>query len=332
MYESLGQVILKNGEKAEACVVAGPDPEWAPRVIDLLGHKGGAWNEQNKQCLTTDIGLDVHYYLLHRDNVPFCNVLTTDLNGVGLLGHVWTIPDERRKGAASILFEKLMAHYRKRGGKALFLATEYNSHPYELYAKHGFKSIEPESGTMEWYAASRGKFDSQYLSPGQTQIQPIDWLHWPASAPLLAGGWPGIVRCAPLGIVGRALPEGPMLPLILDNFKRRDNSQPPRGMALVKPDTTAVVGLTAWSADPLWPDTCLVDVFCHPSFWTRAGELLASLQFPKGRRLLTYAEKSSTAKRDVLEAAGFKHTVVLPIRVAEDRKRSSWTDVMVYER
>jgi len=332
MYESLGQIHLKNGEKAEACVVAGPDPEWAPRVIDLLGHKGPTWNEQNKLCMTTDLGIDVHYYLLQRDNVPFCNTLVADHDGVGLLGHVWTIPEERRKGAASVLFEKLMGHYRKRGGKALFLGTEYGSHAYHLYEKFGFRSIEPESGMMEWYATSRGRFDNEYFREGQTQIQPIDWLHWSTAAPLLAGPWPGIVRCAPLGVVGRALPEGPMLPLIMENVKRRTAGEPPRGMALVKPDTSAVVGLAVWSRDPLWPDTCLVDVYCHPNFWTRAGDLFDSLKLPKDHRLLTYAEETCPAKREVLEAKGFKQTVVLPIRVAEDRKRSNWTDVMVYEK
>ena len=39
MIESLGNVILKNGEEVEASVVIGPDLDWAPRIGPLLQHK-----------------------------------------------------------------------------------------------------------------------------------------------------------------------------------------------------------------------------------------------------------------------------------------------------
>jgi GNAT superfamily N-acetyltransferase len=332
MYESFGPVKLKSGETVELCVVKAPDPEWAPRVIDLLGHKGDIWNKQNRQTLTMDLGVNIHYYLLQRDNVPFSNILVSDYQGMGMLGHVWTVPDDRRKGAASILMEKVISHFAQRGGKAMILATAYDSAPYHIYAKYGFEGIENDSGIMDWYAQSRRRFERDYFEECQPQLQPVSWKHWPTSAPILVGDYPGAVRCAPLGIIGRLLPEEALLPLILDNAERAENKQPPRGHALVNPDNGAVLGLSAWAADPLWPDTHLVDVYCHPSFWDRGRDLLGALEIPDTSRQMAYAESNCPGKLDLLESAGFKHTVTLPIRVAADRARTAWTDVLVYEK
>lgn len=332
MYESFGNVQLKSGETVELCVVQGPDPEWAPRVIDLLGHKGGVWNEQNRLCLTMDLGINIYYYLLQRDNVPFSNILIAEHGGVGLLGHVWTEPNDRRKGAASILMEKLVPHFAGRGGKALGLGTDYDSPPYHIYERFGFEGIEPGSGFMDWYAQSRRSFERDYFEECIPQVQPIDWTHWSTSAPLLIGDYPGLVRCAPLGVIGRILPEGPLLPLILDNAQRAETNQPPRGCALVNPETAAVLGIAAWAADPIWPDTYLVDAYCHPSFWDRSRDLLGALDLPDNARQLAYAESNCPGKLDLLESAGFKHTVTLPIRVAADTARTKWTDVLVYEK
>ncbi len=332
MYESFGNVQLKSGETVESCVVQGPDPEWAPRVIDLLGHKGTIWNEQNRQALTQDLGIDVYYYLLQRDNVPFANILISEHGDVGLLSHVWTVPDDRRKGAASILMENAVSHFKQRGGKAMVLETEYDSAPYHIYTGFGFEGIEDNSGVMDWYAQSRRRFERDYFEECLPQVQAVNWTHWPTSSPLLIGDYPGIVRCAPLEVIGRIPPEQPLLPLLLDNLERAATDQPPRGYALVNPDNDAVLGLSAWAPDPLWPDTHLIDVYCHPSFWDRAGQLLDALDLPDGARQLAYAEADCRGKLDLLEAADFKHTVTLPIRVAADRARNNWTDVLVYER
>jgi GNAT superfamily N-acetyltransferase len=306
MYESLGYVQLKTGERVEAAAVTGPDPEWASRVLDLLGHKEGVWTEQNRQAITTDLGIDVHFYLLHRDNVPFANVTVTDFAGVGILGHVYTVADDRRKGAASLLFDKLMGHVRGRDCKALYLCTEYESPAYRLYERYGFRGIEPNNGAMEWYAASRGRFDQWYFADGPAQIELFAWAHWPAASPLTMGPWPGMVRCAPQAIYGRMISENALLPLVMDNCRRADNEQPPRGVALVKPDTGAVVGLAAWTTDDQPGDACLVDVYCHPQFWSRAGDLLDALSLPDGCAARAQADDGFEPKRDALVAAGFK--------------------------
>lgn len=111
MYESLGSVRLKDGEQVQAGVVLGPDDLWADRVCELLKHKDEIWRWGNAECLRNDLGIDVRFYVLHRDNVPFANMFT-------ITGHVFTEPADRRKGAAVSLMALQMEDFRTRSGRS----------------------------------------------------------------------------------------------------------------------------------------------------------------------------------------------------------------------
>lgn len=332
MYENLGNTTLKSGETVEVCMVTGPDRVWAARVIDLLGHKPGNWQKQTKIALTQEVGVDMSYYLLARDGVPFSNIVISSHEGVGLLGHVYTVEEDRRKGAASLLMDRVVKHFKQRGGKALYLGTNYDSPPYHIYSRFGFKSIEPDSGVMEWYADDKGAFDSAYYQQGPVQVQPVDWVHWPTTAPLFCGGWTGVVRCSPAGVVGRMSSESPVLNLVLANIEAREARLPATSVALVRENTARVMGIAAWSPDKVWPATNLVDVYCHPEFWPHAGKLLKALQPPRGQRQIAYADARGQGKQEALEASGFRKCGTLPLKIASDKSQSGWTDVVVYEK
>ena len=204
MYQQLGTIKLKSGETVEAGVVRGLDLAWSQRVQKLLWHKGDPWNWQNTQVLENDLGLDVNFYLLHRDGDPFANMMTIELAGVGHFGHVWTQPADRQQGTSRSLMGLQMQDFAVRGGKALFLGTGYDSSAYRIYAAHGFASIEPESGYMAYYSQSQQEFEAAYFAPGQVEVQPLAWRHWPASVALFLGNFAGLVRCAPLQLIGRS--------------------------------------------------------------------------------------------------------------------------------
>ena len=87
-----------------------------------------------------------------------------------------------------------------------------------------------------------------------------------------------------------------------------------------------------WSWDPLWLETCLVDVYCHPHFWEEAGKLLERLPLPEAERYVAYGDTGCEAKQGVLAAAGFGLTGVHEKRVAADRERTRFLDVAVWER
>jgi GNAT superfamily N-acetyltransferase len=172
MFADLGKVVLKNGEEVQAGVVAGPDTEWAERVEALLKHKGDPWNWQNARVLRDDVGIDARFFLLHRDGQPFANIMTAERRGVGILGHVWTRPEDRKQGAASALMGLSLSDFRTRHGRALFLGTGFDSPAYHLYSKHGFTALEDRSGAMAYHSESKEQFDDSYFKKGPTSIEP----------------------------------------------------------------------------------------------------------------------------------------------------------------
>ena len=332
MYEGLGHVALATGEQVEVGVVTGPDTEWAERLEKLLDHKPDPWDWQNRQVLSTNTGIGAHFYILHRGGMPFANITISELSGVGWVGHVWTNPEDRQKGACSKLMRVQMKDFMSRRGKALFLDTGFESVPYRIYERFGFMSVESGSGLMDWNATSKDEFEATYFKKGKTEVQPLGWTHWPSSAALFLGDFPCVIRCAPLKLIGRRPTEGPLLPLLRDEKRRQADGRKPHALVLRNEATTAVVGFAAWDWHPLWEDTCLVDVYCHPNYWDEAGDLLASLSLPETDRYIAYGEVDCRHKRRVLLEQGFKQTAVFKRRVPSTKAKKSFLDVTLFEK
>ena len=332
MYQELGEITLRSGETVQAGIVAAPDLEWAERIEGLLVHKGEPWNWQVSQALRSNLGIEVRFYLLHRQGRPISNVMTAEFAGVGVLGHVWTKPEDRRQGAMSRLMALQMEDFRARGGKALFLGTGFGSMPYHSYGRFGFHSVEDKSGYMAYYAASREEFEAAYFARGEAEIGALDWPHWPSSPALFLGEFPGVVRCAPLKLFGRASTEGPFLTLLCGEMRRREEGKDPRSVALQSKGSGAVVGLAVWGDDPLWPHTCLVDVYCHPDYWDRGCDLLAALPLPDADRCIAYGDPACGAKMEVLRAAGFREAGISARRLAAAAAKTGFVDVIAFER
>ena len=332
MYEDLGRIKLKSGEEVEMGVVTGPDLEWAERIEALLAHKGEIWTWQNRTVLREETGIEACFTILHRHGVPFANILTAELNGAGILGHVFTRPEDRRKGAASSLMPRQMAHFRERGGQALFLGTGYDSPAYHIYRSNGFEGIEAESGLMSTYVTPRSGFEAGYFAAGSTEIETLGWTHWPASMALFLSNLPGTIRCTPLKVFGRESVEGTLLRPIQQEGDRREQGGRPRVVALRHQDSTGVVGLAARGPDPLWPGFHLVDVYCHPHFWTRAGEMLQAILPDEGGRCLAYSDSDCPDKEAALREAGFRAAATHGGRVDSHRNPTQRLDVQVWER
>lgn len=329
MYQSLGNISLKSGEQVEAGVVRGPDSAWTERLVGLLAHKGDPWNWQNAQVLEQDLGLAVNFYILHRGAVPFANIMTVEQAGVGHFGHVWTEPADRQQGASSQLMRLQMQDFVDRGGRALFLGTGVDSVPFRMYASFGFQGIEPGSGYMAFYSQSQAEFEASYFAPGPVTIQPLAWPHWSASAPLFLGDFPGLIRCAPLQLFGRSSTEGPLLDALLAATQRQAAGEPLQVLALQNQATGAVVGLAAWNWHPVWPETVLVDCYCHPAYWRHADDLLQALPLPAAVRRVAYVDGGHAVKATCLAAAGFQPVATLPQWLAADALQSAWVDVTV---
>ncbi|MFT7692403.1 MAG: hypothetical protein ACI8P2_001022 [Candidatus Latescibacterota bacterium] len=331
MYEKLSDVELKGGERVELGCVRGPDLDWAERIESLLLHKGPLWNWQNTAVLRRGLGMDVVFYVLHRDGIPLANMMTVEHRGVGHFGHVWTQPEDRRKGAASLIMDAQMADFKRRGGQALFLGTGYNSAPYHIYAARGFVGLEAESGYMAYYARDSESFYADYYAPGPVEIRDLSWCDWPASAALFLADFPGVVRCPSIGLLARSSTEGPFLQLLQEVEKRREEGADERVRVLVSTQTGAVAGLALWNWDAQWPRTCQIDLYCHPQYWIEAGALLDSLPLPAAERYVTYADMLCIESGQVLAAAGFTRGATHHQRAAIDHARRQLVDIEVWE-
>jgi GNAT superfamily N-acetyltransferase len=326
MIQTWPETVLKNGESVATAVILAPAETWHKRIADLLHHKGEMWRWQVAQLLAGQSGIESRFYLLHRDAAPFCNILTIERNGVGMLGHVWTKPEDRGQGAASQLMRLVMEDFQARGGRSLYLGTGFESTAFHIYRKQGFQSIEANSGVMAFFPDGRAGFEADYFAPGETAIAPLDWTHYATASALLAHENKARVRCAPLGVLRPMLCESPFLPIL----RGRENGGETRAVVLQKTNG-AVVGLAAWNCDAIWPGVLQLDVFCHANFWHRGEELLSALPLPAARRFVIYDDGQNPDKTELLHRAGFEKQAQLKNRVARDVTESEWLNIYCWE-
>ena len=74
-----------------------------------------------------------------------------------------------------------------------------------------------------------------------------------------------------------------------------------------------------WSDHPLWPDACLIDLYCHPDFWGGATELVKALELPARHACLAYGDAGLHGKGTALSAAGFRCSATLKRRLRRIR-------------
>ena len=101
---------------------------------------------------------------------------------------------------------------------------------------------------------------------------------------------------------------------------------------LKQQETEAVLGVATWGLDAVWPGQCLVDIYCHPEYWSWGDDLLAAIVLPKMHRYVAYCDVGFAAKEAVLEGAGFERVATLAGWVPVDRAETAFADVGVWER
>lgn len=302
MYQSLEPVRLRSGETVEAGLIRPPDLEWADRIEALLSHQDDIWNWQNRINLRHVPDLDITYYLLHRDGNPFASMASWEVGGVAMRGHVWTVPSERRNGACKGLIEQQMDDFRARGGKTLYLFTNYQTVPYRIYETLGFEAIEPGSGHMVYRNMPAALFEDSFFPGGETEVEPLSWQRWPLSGSLFAGEYPGAVRCASWKLFGQLSPELPYL----EALRAQESSGVARTQLLIDRESSAVAGLAAWRWADKAESECHVDLYCHPDYWRHADRLVDGLNLPQAIRYVAYADKACAGQQNALLRNGFR--------------------------
>jgi len=309
MYTPLGRETLKNGEELEIGVVAGPDAEWQPRIEPFLGHKGPGWNDHIQRALREPLdGLQTLFYVGCIGGELVTQVMIVGHGGAGILGHVFTRPEHRRKGAYSRLMGHQMRDVSRQGFQVLALGTGFDSHAYWIYHGYCFRSIREGSGQMKWEAEPGA--EGRLLAAGPTTVRPLEWRDWGALRLLAVQPVsPGesLPRSLDAGVLGQGNMEYGFIRLKLALEK-----QPQRRAAALVKESGLAVGWATLTPDERWfRQRGLIDVHVHPNFTAQMPRLIEALPLGEGS-VDAYVHAGGEARRNALHAAGFARAAVLP--------------------
>lgn len=321
-----GAVTLKSGEEARIYQIVGPEPDWRDRILPFLAHKGPAYGYAMETALDPGLpGLRTNFFELLLGETIVGNITTVESleSPVGLLQHVFTLPEHRRKGICQALMRVLCDDFRARGGRAMYLGTGYDTPPYWIYHSFGFRGLG-DTGYMRWLLEE--DFDARYFAPGEVTVRDSDWPDWPLleALYLTEPGW--YLRSLRFGGYGFCSYEGPYVALAA---LQREGVVPQSKVMVTAGG--AVVGHAMLSPQDQWRGKpWLLDCFVHPACEDRTATLLAAIEYPSGPKTQCYCDAEATARLAALEAVGFTREAVLPRQIA--RAEGEWLDVVVYSR
>ena len=324
MYNKLTDVKLKTGETMEVGVIIAPDEAHAEQIKPFLAHKGGGfkWHLERSVVETLD-DLETRFYVGKVDGEIIANIMIVEHGHVGILGHVFTTPTQRRKGACKSVMQFQMEDFRQRDGEALYLGTGYNSHPYYIYNSFGFESVFPGSGFMKYRAAN--DFDDRYFAEGSIHAKDVVWHDWSKMTALTGIVEGDCLRSIAFGIYGPANFEGGFL-----GFKQAlEDGNTYHDAKLLESESGAIVGVATVSWDTRWqPDTAVLDLFVHPNFYESASTLLEAIDLPD-TKTQCYVESTSTSKVEAVQNAGFYHEATLKNQI---HHQDRGIDVLIFAR
>lgn len=306
MYTSITASTLRTGETLEIGVVLAPDDNFAPLVRPILAHKSRNEQWHLDQVFAGRVSpLETRFYLGRLNERPVCNIMVSEHDGIGIVSHVYTTPEHRRKGIARLVMVGQMADFNDRGGRYLTLSTGYDTHPYYLYHSFGFRSVIPDSGHMKY--TGNAAFETEHFRGAGVRVVPGDWKNWPSLNVLCAQDGPPYVRNVGLGHIGPRMFEGAYLGLMKLTQEDADHQ-----VRLLVTDREAVAGYATLVPDTRWRgETCLLDLTAHSGFTACLKPLLDSFDQPAGRKVLCHVEAGDAPKTMALQDAGFVREATL---------------------
>lgn len=303
MYKRLGEAVLRSGECMEIGVVRGPDTDWYPRIVPFLGHKQPDTRTQIRRSLAGEKDrLESRYYVGQVDGHLISQIMVVGSRGVGILGHVYTLPEERRKGACRAIMEIQMADTAAAGYDVLCLGTGYDTPPYWIYHSFGFRPITEGVGRM-WWERTPGAREA-LLRPGAAHVRRIqwdDWAHFDLLAYQPAGEDEELPRASLLGLNARESVEGAFVSYML----RREEAPMRQGYVL-ESEHGATVGWALLAPDPSYfGDVWRLDLHTAPGFTAEMPRLLEPLVWPEAPVLASGAAPEGP-RAAALRGVGFQ--------------------------
>jgi hypothetical protein len=324
MVDRLDTVELKSGEQMEIVRVVPPEADWGERILPFLAHKSNPWQWQMKLVFEEGLpGAAQYFYEGVLDGEIVGNIMTVESMDppIGILGHVFTPEEQRRKGICSRLMEALTNDFRDRDGRALFLHTGYDTPPYHIYESWGFEGYR-ETGTMSWVLEP--DFRANQFRPRPVEPRETHWGDWPALEALAEtpGGW--YIRSAWLNQHGFGGFEGEYL-----HVRRGLVEERVRDFKVLAAEDGAVMGyalLGRWEAFPGKP--LVLDTFVHPNFVGDATALVQAVDLPRDEGVFALSDSASDGRATGLEAVGFALESTLADALTDGEGNSR--DLLIY--
>ena len=322
MYEVLGKAELKTGETVEIGVLTPPVGECKENLRRLLGHKEQEWVWQIDKCLDGETDeMVARFYVAKRGDDLISNVSTFESGSVGILGHVWTPVDERRKGLCTRIFDKLMDHHRARGGGLLLLGTGFDTPPYDIYQRYGFAGYYDGSGLMRYCADD--DFEAKYFAPARTLVVDMTWGAYPKANALAAEEEEYVKSMAYRKFYKDSVEDA--FVYVMQELEKGEGSC----AKVLESESTGAVVAYAWTIpDRRFRGVFIMDLCCHPNHMKDTGKLLAEMTWPDAK-VMTYVEAGLDEKTKGLEGVGF---VLEGIMKKALKKRDGFADMMIYSR
>jgi len=323
MYQSLGNAELKTGEVVEIGVFTSPvEEEFRESLNKLLGHKGWEWVWQIGLSVDgkTDT-LENRFYVARRGDDLISNVCTFECKGVGLLGHVWTPPEERRKGLCKNIFIKLMDDFRARGDGLMVLGTGFDTPPWHIYKRFDFVEYFDGSGLMRYSADD--DFEKKYFAAGPAKVVEPTWSAYPR-LDALAAEPEEFTKSVAYGKFGKTMLEDAYLYIMHGILEGEGVSA-----KLLESDATGAIVGYAWTVpDRRFRGTFLLDLYAQANHLDGHAKLLDAMTWPDAK-VTTYVEAGLDVKMKALEAAGFEREGTLKGQLV---KPDGAADMLVYSR
>jgi len=305
MYRPLGSATLDTGETVTLAIVMPPHGALAQSARRLLAHKSRLWQLHLDAALAGEAdSLETRLHLALLGRTPVANIMTVEHRGVGILGHVFTRPEYRRKGICKQLMARQMEDFRSRGGQCLVLGTGYQTTPYRIYESFGFRSLR--GGFMRYDTGDPAAFEARWFAAGDAEIVPGRWEHWATTSILAASPDGTLLRSARWNVFGVGLLEHPYLAALIES-----RSGSGAAVRVLQTPSGAAVGVASVQAHGVWPSVWIVDAFTHPNFAARKRDLVEALPLPSGL-CVAYALPEESASVAFWESVGFRKACIVP--------------------
>ncbi len=322
MYTKLSDAKLKSGEDMEIGVIFAPDQEYIEAINKVLHHKGEPWlTHVNRALDGTITDLETRFYVGKLNGRIVANIMTVEYNHTGILGHVFTVPEQRRKHICTLIMEQQMKDFKQRGG-LLLLGTGFNSAPYWIYHSFGFRSVIENSGFMRF--STDDNFEEKHFTYGKVSPADLQWKHWTLMATLMSVKETEILKSVASGLYGIINFEGGFLNLM----KRLEDGNVK--VKVLESEYGAVVGCIALEQDRRWAGkTFILDMFMHRNFIANYDELISCMELPEGKIQCFVVANSPDEKINALKRSGFNQEALLKNQFLWDNR---WFDVYLFSK